>query len=98
MEHEALVLELRSIRTILEELGKSRKESLSFKEGCQYLQVSPSYLYKRTSTNQIPHSKPGGKLIYFTRKDLDEWILRNRHGTDSEIQKKVEESLSHNGI
>lgn len=48
---------------------------LSFKEACSYLGLSKSYLYKLTSSDIIPFSKPNGKKIYFDREKLDEWML-----------------------
>ena len=37
-----------------------------------------SYIYKLTSLKQIPHYKPNGKLVYFNRKELCEWAMRNQ--------------------
>jgi excisionase family DNA binding protein len=37
-----------------------------------------SHLYQLTCKNQIPHYKPGGKRIYFDKKDLDAYVRRNR--------------------
>ena len=42
-------------------------------------------MYKHTSLNRIPHYKPEGKLIYFKRQELDEWMLRNRQSTEEEM-------------
>ncbi len=53
------------------------KQILSFNEAIQYLDVSKSFLYKLTSQNLISYSKPSGKLIYFKKSDLDNWMLQN---------------------
>lgn len=64
--------------TIIEELLKERSlKPLTFRETCTYLGVSSSYLYKLTSTGSIKHYKPTGKLIYFEKKDLDNWLLQS---------------------
>lgn len=54
------------------------KEVLTTSEASAYLGLSESYIYKLTSTHQIPHYKPNGKLVYFNRKELCEWALKNR--------------------
>jgi excisionase family DNA binding protein len=51
-----------------------------------YSALSVSYLYKLTSTQQIPHFKPRGKIIYFDRSELDEWLRQNRVKTTAEIE------------
>lgn len=51
------------------------KEFLDLKEATSYLNLSKSALYKLTSQKVIPFYQPGGKKIFFRRKDLDQWIL-----------------------
>ena len=62
----------------------SQKEVLTFAEAARYSGISKSYLYKLTSTNQIPFSKPSGKLVFFRRTDLEAWLLKNRVCTKTE--------------
>lgn len=40
--------------------------------------LSKSYLYRLTSTKQIPYYKPNGKLTFFDRKEVEEWLKQNR--------------------
>lgn len=54
------------------------KEVLTTAEASAYLGISESYIYKLTSLKQIPHYKPNGKLVYFNRKELCEWAMRNQ--------------------
>ena len=62
----------------LEELLKKKDDKpLTFKEGCTYLGYASSYLYKLTYRKVIPHYKPTGKMIFFSKNELDEWIFRN---------------------
>lgn len=49
---------------------------ITFKEACAYLGYAPSYLYKLTYKNVIPHYKPTGKMIFFSKSELDEWIFK----------------------
>ncbi|MDX2306302.1 MAG: helix-turn-helix domain-containing protein [Microscillaceae bacterium] len=50
---------------------------------------SKSHIYKLTSTNRIPHYKPGGKTIYFDREEVEEFILSHRVNTVEEIKAKA---------
>lgn len=54
------------------------KEVLTSEEVAKYMGISKSYLYKLTMNRQIPHYKPTGKLCYFNRHELEEWLQRNR--------------------
>lgn len=61
----------------IEKLLLTNKKVLSFDEACDYTGISRSYMYKLTSSGKIPHSKPGGKLIFFNRDRLEVWLLAN---------------------
>ena len=56
----------------------NQKEVLTFNEAARYTGLSRSYLYKLTSSGKIPHFKPNGKMIYFNREQLENWLLRNQ--------------------
>ena len=70
-------LELKERLIRMEQLLTANKEVLTLDEACRYTGISRSYMYKLTSLEKIPHSKPSGKMIYFDRKKLDFWLLRN---------------------
>lgn len=55
----------------------SIKGTLNFKEAREYLGLSNSQLYKLTRNGDIPYYKPTGKLIYFNKQELDEWVCQN---------------------
>ena len=61
----------------LERLLTANKEVLTFEETCDYTGISRSYLYKLTAAGNIPHCKPNGKLIFFEKRKLNEWLLQN---------------------
>tara|TARA_R110002073_G_scaffold57778_4_gene146617 strand:- start:7032 stop:7310 length:279 start_codon:yes stop_codon:yes gene_type:complete len=64
----------------------TQKPVLTFDEGCKYCGLSSSSMYKHTSLNNIPYYKPEGKLIFFKREELDDWLLRNRQSTKDELE------------
>jgi excisionase family DNA binding protein len=56
-------------------IGTSGKEVLNFQEAAHFLDVSASHLYKLTSQGIVPHSKPQGKKLYFSKRELEAWLL-----------------------
>ncbi|PHN08682.1 helix-turn-helix transcriptional regulator [Flavilitoribacter nigricans] len=70
------------------------KEILTFKEFCTFCGLSESYGYKLTSLNKVPFYKPGGKLIYFKRSELEEWMLRNPIKTEEQLEEEAMHYLS----
>jgi len=76
------------IQKLIEQIQQAEKP-LNFKEACEYLNISSSYLYKLTHKNLIPFFKPNGKKIYFLKSDLRTWLLRNRQSTADEIEQEA---------
>lgn len=75
---------------LIDRAAIANKEVLSFAEACVYTGLSYSYMYKLTSGRQIPHSKPTGKLVFFNRAELEQWLLSNRVATNGEIADRAE--------
>jgi len=72
----------------LRESSTSLKNILGIQEASEYTGYSKGYLYKLTSTNAIPYSKPNGKKIYFSKEDLDLWLMSNKKSSNKEIDSK----------
>lgn len=72
------------------------KEVLTIPEAARYMGVSKSYLYKLTMRQQIPHSKPLGKMCYFNRQELEKWLQSNRIATADEISEQAQLYCSNN--
>lgn len=66
------------------------KEVLTSDEAEKYMGVSKSYLYKLTMRQQIPHFKPMGKMCYFNRLELEQWLQSNRVATTTEIEQQAQ--------
>lgn len=66
------------------------KEVLTSDEAARYMGVSKSYLYKLTMRQQIPHLKPMGKMCYFNRQELEQWLQSNRVATAIEIEQQAQ--------
>lgn len=73
------------------------KNVLTAEETARYMGVSMSHLYKLTSLGKIPHYKPKGKMCYFNRAELEQWLQRNRVSTESEISEQAARYCMQNG-
>ncbi|MES2139240.1 MAG: helix-turn-helix domain-containing protein [Bacteroidota bacterium] len=56
--------------------GQQRKP-LTITQASEYTGLSISFLYKLTSNGKLKFYKPNGKIIYFSKKNLDRYIFRN---------------------
>lgn len=75
----------------------SCKEVLTTEEAARFLGITKSYLYKLTMQRLIPHYKPMGKLCYFIKAELMEWLQTNRVKTDTEINDQAQEICQKGG-
>ena len=73
----------------LERLLIANKEVLTFEETCDFMGISRSYLYKLTSAVEIPHSKPNGKLLFFEKRKIVDWLLRNGREPKQEVESET---------
>lgn len=68
----------------------STKDVLTFDEALRYTGMKKGCLYKLTMARKIPHSKPNGKMIYFRRADLDDWLMSGPVATETELNTRVQ--------
>lgn len=94
MAEKNLKEELQEIKKLL---SVQTDKPLNFDEACKYLNISKSYLYKKTCRKEIPYFKPNGKLIYFSKVELDSWIFRNRYKTNAELEAEAESFVNREG-
>lgn len=78
----------------LEALMYQSKNVLTFDEASRFLGFSKSYLYKLTGGGVIPHYKPQGKMVYFEKSALEDWLRQNPVKTQSQINRDAEAYLS----
>ena len=67
-------------------------EIMTLKQLSDYSSLSKSLIYKLTSSREIPHSKRG-KRLYFSKLEIDEWLLKQKIKTIDEIQNEVDNYL-----
>ena len=76
---------------VAERIAINTKEILTSDEAAIYLGISKSCLYKLTWSKNIPYYKPNGKLCFFKRVELNNWIEQNRCATASELADEAQE-------
>ena len=60
-----------------------------------YMGLSRSQLYKLAKNGHIPHYRPSGKLLYFNKQELDEWLCRNQvEETEKNCPKEMPDSMN----
>ncbi len=88
-----IIKKLETIEGILLMQDILMKPILSLKEASLYLGISKSTLYKMTFENKISHYKPSGKLIYFKKEDLDDYLLKNKIISNDEFESNIDSKL-----
>ena len=73
---------------------ENERNLMTTTEAARYLGLKPSYLYKMMMRRMmmrraIPYYKPGGKLCFFAKADLDAWLTRVRVKSQSEIDSEA---------
>ena len=90
--------DLQEIKDLLQEVQGSPKEVLTSDEAAAYLGVSKSCIYKLTMGRKIPHYKSeGGKVCYFDRQEIINWMKANRVATQEELAAKAKEIVKKGG-
>lgn len=97
---ESVLRKLEPVENLLQRLDLlensiyTTKKVFTFQEACMYIGVSESMLYKLTASKEIPHYKPRGKMVYFTKEELDEWLLQNCEPTIDDANRMAAESAA----
>lgn len=79
--------------TDLENVLNVAKDVMNLEEAALFTGMSKSSLYKLTHRQVIPHYKPNGKLIYFEKTELLNWMRQNRISSSTEIGEKAQQKL-----
>ena len=79
--------------TDLENVLNVAKDVMNLEEAALFTGMSKSSLYKLTHRQVIPHYKPNGKLIYFEKTELLNWMRQNRTSSSTEIGEKAQQQL-----
>lgn len=75
-------------------MNLENKEVLTLNEVSLYTGLSKSHIYKLCSTGGIPFYKPFGKVNYFDRLEIIQWLKQNRVATTKEIESRASTILT----
>jgi excisionase family DNA binding protein len=75
----------RELSEIKEMMRERFLKPLTVGEAAKYMGVSKGHVYKLTSEGEVAFYKPNGKRIYFSKDDLDQWIMRRRVVSGEEL-------------
>ncbi|MFD3000108.1 helix-turn-helix domain-containing protein [Pontibacter toksunensis] len=75
---------------IEEQLDQTDKQQftgslMTIKEASAFLNLSSATIYSKTRNREIPHSKRG-KRLYFSQKELADWVREGYQRTQAEIE------------
>lgn len=65
------------------------KEVLTLNEVSNYTGLSKSHIYRLCSTGGIPFYKPFGKVNYFDKLEIIQWLKQNRVATTKELESQA---------
>lgn len=74
--------------SMLESLLKGTKKTLTIEEACSYTGYTLGYMYKLTSSGQIPHYKRG-KKVFFDMDELDAWLKEIKVEDVQEVARRM---------
>ena len=94
LDHERKIVELQERVNKLEDLCFTTKEILNLEEASAILGIAKSTLYIMTHLNQLLFIKPAGKLIFFEKKALLDWVRGAKSLSEEEIRAEAAARLN----
>lgn len=69
------------------------KEVWSIEEVAMYTRLKIRFIYNLVARKAIPHYKPRGKMLYFKKTEIIDWLLQGRIATDVEMEQEAINNL-----
>jgi len=73
----------------IESLLLAQKRTLNVKELCRFTGLSESFIYKLTAAKRIPFSRPNGKIIFFDREKIQNFLLSNPIDPTEDVEQEA---------
>ena len=86
MENNDILQKLNRIETLI--VGSS-KQIFTIDDLVNYTGFSKSYLYKLVGKNVLTYYKPNNRTLFFTKKEVDDWLLSVKHKSISQIEQEA---------
>lgn len=97
IDTETLILKVESHEHrigIMENLLHDAKQVLTLEEAALFMGISKSSLYKMTHKHELPFFRPNGKIIYFEKSELLNWMRQNRSMSEAETKAAATKHMS----
>lgn len=97
IDTETLLLKVESHEhriEIMENLLRDAKQVLTLEEAALFMGISKSSLYKMTHKHELPFFRPNGKIIYFEKSELLNWMRQNRSMSEAETKAAATKHMS----
>ena len=78
----------------MENLLRDAKQVLTLEEAALFMGISKSSLYKMTHKHELPFFRPNGKIIYFEKSELLNWMRQNRSMSEAETKAAATKHMS----
>lgn len=65
------------------------KTVLTVDDVCAFTGLSKNFIYQMTSQKKIPYYKPSTRVLYFDKKEVEEWMKQNRIMPRAEAETNV---------
>lgn len=92
---ESLLLDIKHSSPKEEQTNEPKDELLTVQEAAQFLKLTVPTIYSKVSRNELPVMKKG-KRLYFSQKELLEYLQTGRKKTNTEIAAEVDAYLQKN--
>lgn len=79
---------------IMENLLRDAKQVLTLEEAALFMGISKSSLYKMTHKHELTFFRPNGKIIYFEKSELLNWMRQNRSMSEAETKAAATKHMS----
>lgn len=90
MKAEEIKKQLAEIKSLIKRSDdiayRQASKPLNFNQAADYLGFSHSYLYKLTSRKIIPCHRPTGKVLFFSKAELDDWVFSKEQKQTDDIE------------
>jgi prophage regulatory protein len=86
MESNSILQKLNRLETLI--IGTS-KQIFTVEDVVNYTGFSKSYVYKLVHNNILPYSKPNNRTLFFTKTEIDEWLMKNKSKSISQIEQEA---------
>ncbi len=80
---------LRKLDDMAELIALYHDQPLNIERASEYLGIKKATLYNWIHQNRIPHYKPGGSKVFFSRLELNKWAFMHKIMTKEEIDDAV---------